>query len=148
MTNKYTIDYQGLSLGQHDLSFDFSDDLFALYEESPIKKGSGTIDIMLDKHASFMELEVDIDGLVEVECDRCTDFYEQPIHYEGDVVVKISERVSDEESDEDIIWLSPREPRLDLRQWLYESVLLSLPLARLHPDRKDCNPEILKYINQ
>lgn len=148
MINKYTIDYQGLSLGEHDVSFDFSDDLFALYEESPIKKGRGTIDIVLDKHAGFMELQVEIDGVVELECDRCTDIYEQPVHYDGQLVVKISEKMDAQESDEDIIWLSPREPRLDLGQWLYESVILSLPLARLHADRTDCNQEILKYINQ
>lgn len=148
MTKNYTIDFQGLSVGEHHFSFDVSNDLFRLWSESPIENGSGKIEIDLLRHANFMELNVSIVGQVELECDRCADRYSQPIDFQGDVVVKISEKVDSEELDDDIIWLSPSDQHLDLSQWLYESVLLSLPLQRVHARREDCNKEVLKYINQ
>lgn len=149
MINNYHIDYQGLSLGKHHFSFGFSDDLFALWSESPIEKGSGKVDIGLVRHSSFLELDVAITGSVELECDRCTDIYTQPIEFDGSVVVKISEAVhqttAQTEVDGDIIWIAPND-KLDLAQWIYESVLLSLPLQRVHADQTDCNPEVIKYI--
>lgn len=146
MTNNYTIDYQGLSLGSHHFSFPFSDDLFAIWDESPIRHGKGMIEIEMERHTNFMELSVDIEGEVELECDRCMDPYGQAIHFDGQTVVKVSNKASSEESDEDIIWIAQSEDKLDLRQWLYESIILSLPLARVHTDIEDCNEEILKYI--
>lgn len=147
MSNNYTLDYQGLSLGEHHISFDFSDDLFAIWNESPIEKGSGRVDIDMVRHASFLELDVRITGVVELECDRCTDIYDQPVDFEGSVVVKISDAAPKEESDGDIIWIAQNE-KLDLKQWIYESILLSLPLQRVHANQSDCNAEVIKYIQQ
>lgn len=147
MEKNYTIDYQGLSLGEHHISFDFSDDLFAIWSESPIEKGDGHVEIDMVRHASFLELDVRIRGVVELECDRCTDVYDQPIDFEGSVVVKIDEQTQREESDGDIMWIAQNE-KLDLTQWIYESVLLNLPLQRVHTDQNDCNAEVIKYIQQ
>lgn len=147
MEKNYTIDYQGLSLGEHHISFDFSDDLFAIWSESPIENGRGTVEIEMVKHPNFLELDVEITGVVELECDRCTDVYDQPIDFEGSVVVKIGEQTQREESDGDIMWIAQNE-KLDLTQWIYESVLLNLPLQRVHTDQNDCNEEVIKYIQQ
>jgi uncharacterized metal-binding protein YceD (DUF177 family) len=41
---------------------------------------------------------------------------------------------------------------LDISGWLYEFVMLSIPLQRVHPDKENgepgCNPEIIKLLNQ
>ncbi len=91
-----------------------------------------------------MELEVEISGEVEVECDRCCDIYAQEVEYSGRLVAKISEQEG--EYDGDIIWLSPRDAKLELAQWIYESIILGLPIQRVHPDILDCNAEVVKYI--
>lgn len=150
MRNRYTIDYQGLTLGEHRMSLSFGDDLFALFDGSPIKHGAGTIVIDLIRQKTLMELSVRIEGEVEIECDRCADEYMQMVDYSGSVVVKLSEQADElrEQQDGDIIWLSPRESKLDLSDWIYESIILSLPLQRVHADINDCNQEVLKYISR
>ncbi len=142
--DKYSINFRGLPLGENHISMKYGDNLFVEYAESGICNGKGDIEIDLLKHASMMELTVTIKGEVEVECDRCLGLYTQPIDLSAQVVAKISE--VEGEYDGDIIWLNPREDALDLKQWIYESIVLSLPIQRVHSSKDECDPEALKYI--
>lgn len=142
---KYSIDFQGLSLGKHHIKFDVSDDLFTMYEESEVKQGELKVMIDLTKHSSMMELRIAIDGNVDVECDRCLDLLSQPIDYTGDLIVKISNEQG--EYDGDIMWLHPTDNRLSLAQYIYESVILSLPYQRVHASIEECNPETIKHLS-
>lgn len=141
---KYCINFHGLSLGNHHFTLEFNDDLFQLFPNPTTQKGSGIVEIEMLKHSSFMELEVEIKGEIEVECDRCLELYPQQVEFEGSLIAKISEEAG--EYDGDIIWLSPRDAKLDLAQWIYESIILGLPIQRVHPEIEDCNPEVVKYI--
>lgn len=67
-----------------------------------------------------------------VECDRCLGDCSVPIDYEGELLVKFSDEVR--EYDGDTLWLSPSEDFVDLTQYIYESIVLSLPYQRVHPD--------------
>ena len=40
------------------------------------------------------------------------------------------------------MWISPSEDKVDLTQYIYESIVLSLPYRRVHEEGK-CNPEML-----
>lgn len=150
--DKYSIDYQGLTIGNHSFALNFGADLFELYPYGGVDQGEGDITIELIKHSNHLELFVHIEGIVGLGCDRCSDFYEQPIVFNGEVVVKLNNARSDDNSDDkreydgDIIWLAVGESRLDLSEWIYESIILSLPLQRVHPLRDDCNAEALKYL--
>ena len=57
-----------------------------------------------------------------------------------------------DENDPDIIAVPADEPDLDMRQYFYEYILLSLPIRRVHPDDKDgnstCDPEMLKKLKE
>lgn len=141
---KYGIDIQGLTPGKHHVEFDVSDDLFMMYEESEVKKGQLRVEIDIDKHSSMLELNVDIVGEVEVECDRCLDPLSVPVQYDGRLIVKIS--ADQGEYDGDIMWLYPSDDELNLSQYIYESVILSLPYQRIHRTIEECNPEMVKRL--
>lgn len=142
--NRYTINHHGLPLGESSIDFKYGSDLFTQFPESEIASGEGEINIDVLKHASMLELNVAINGTVSIPCDRCLELYTQEIDVEADVIVKISE--NEGEYDGDIIWLNPREDALDLKQWIFETIVLSLPLQRVHSSRSECDPEALKYI--
>ncbi len=105
----------------------------------------------------MIELRVKIDAEVRLTCDRCLDEFECPVHFEGQPVVKISDTIPEGEqysgdahrevnnSDGDILWISPAEATLDLGQYIYESIMLSLPFQRVHPELKDCNQEMDRF---
>ena len=41
------------------------------------------------------------------------------------------------------MWMLPGEDRVELAQYIYESIVLSLPYQRVHPEG-ECNPEMLE----
>jgi len=88
-----------------------------------------------------------MEGEGEVTCDRCLEEFMMPVDYTGTLQVKFAEVAP--ESDGDIIWLHPVEGELPLAQYIYESIVLSLPFQRVHPDGEDgrpgCDPEMLKH---
>ena len=45
------------------------------------------------------------------------------------------------------MWISPAEDIVDLTQYIYESIVLSLPYSRVHQDG-ECNPEMLASFSE
>lgn len=146
--SKYRIVYQGLSVGLHEFDFEIDDLFFESLEYSDIKKGGLKAKVYLNKKSTFLELDFKIDGYVELICDRCLDEYKQPVNYEGKLYVKFSEK--EDELADDVICLLPTDHELDISHYIYESINLSIPLKRVHPDDGEgnvtCNPEMLEKL--
>lgn len=147
--SKYRIVYQGLSEGVHDFDIDVDNSFFESLEYSEIKKGNLKVKIILHKKSTFLELDFQITGNVELLCDRCLDEYNQAIEYDGKLFVKFSEM--EEDLAENIICLSLAEHELDISHYIYESINLSIPIKRVHPEDENgevtCNPEMLKKLD-
>lgn len=140
-TKRYTIAYRGLRSGLHDFHFKVDGGLFRAYGSTEIKDGDCDVSVALERGESMLTLDVNVDGSVVVECDRCLEDCNVPIHYEGQLLVKFSDEVH--EYDGEVIWLLPMEDEVDLTQYIYESIVLALPYQRVHPDG-ECNPEMLE----
>ena len=147
---QFIIPFKGLKVGKHNFVYDIDDTFFDDYEQSEITKGNIHVEVDLDKKANMLELYFSIEGDVLVICDRCLDEFEIPIDYETELFVKFGD-VSEEQTDE-IIVLSHNEFELDVAQYIYEFVHLSLPYKRVHPDdsrgRSTCNKEMLKKLDE
>jgi uncharacterized protein len=147
---QFVIPFKGLKTGKYDFVFDIDDKFFDNFEESEITKGKVHVEVNLDKKTSMLELYFDLTGKVTVTCDRCLEEFEMPLAYETELYVKFGDE-SEEQSDE-IIVLSHNEFELDIAQYIYEFVHLSLPYKRIHPDDKKgnstCNKEMLKKLEE
>ncbi len=143
----YTIDYKALSLGEHSFNFEVGANLFELYDYSEIKGGCCQVDINMTYSETMMTMDIKIAGSVVVECDRCLEDCPVEVDFEAPLVVKIcgeiDELQQDEFSDGEVIWLPQSESTLDLAQYIYESIILSLPYQRVHADG-ECNPEMIQ----
>ena len=136
----YKIAYKGLKVGSYDFDFKVDSALFEAYETEEIKGGDCVVRVQLNRSEAMLELNVSIEGEVICECDRCLEDCPIAIDYNGDLVVKFSEET--DFYDGDVMWISPAEDMLDLTQYIYESIVLSLPYRRVHEDG-ECNPEML-----
>ncbi len=143
----YKVNYKALSLGEHNFTFEVGADLFEQYDYSEIKGGSCRVDIDMIYSETMIDLYVKINGTVTVECDRCLDDCIVIIDFEAPLIVKICNEIDDkqevEESDGEILWLPLSESTLDLSQYIYESIILSLPYQRVHAEG-ECNPEMIE----
>lgn len=147
--NQYIVPFGGLKEGLHHFDFEVTDEFFEVYSALEIKSGHLNVGIDLLRKTTLLTFDILIQGVVSVRCDRCLDYYEQYIRYDGKLFVKFSERDKNNNNTDDVIILSPGEHELDLKHYIYESISISMPYKRIHPEKNGvslCNSEMLKYL--
>lgn len=140
VTKAYSIAYKGLKNGRHEFGFEVDGALFEAFESPEIRDGACRVRVALVRSETMLRAEVAIDGYVVVACDRCLEDCRVPVAFEGELLVKFSDEIRD--YDGEVLWLSPAETEVDLSQYIYESIVLSLPYQRVHPEGA-CDPEML-----
>ena len=140
LSKQYSVAYKGLKNSTYDFDFEVGDALFAAYESKEILGGSCQVKATMRKGESQLEMDFVITGSVTCECDRCLEPCSVPIDYEGSLVVRISDEEG--EYDGDVMWVNPADNEVDFTQYIYESIVLSLPYQRVHPEG-ECNPDMM-----
>jgi uncharacterized metal-binding protein YceD (DUF177 family) len=148
LVNQYIIPFVGLKVGEHEFNFDFSEKFFKKHEVLESPKGRIKAIVHLTKSATILSFAIRLEGELHIQCDRCLDFFKFPIHYRDRFVVKFGENIED--STDEIWIINPNEHELDLEQYFFECLGLSLPIQRVHPDDADgdssCNMEMLNIL--
>ncbi len=140
VNKQYSVAYKGLKNSSFDFVFEVDDALFVAYESKEIMGGNCRVETTMFKSDSQLDFDFTITGEVTCECDRCLEPCQVPIDYEGHLIVRISNEEG--EYDGEVMWLNPAENEVDLTQYIYESIVLSLPYQRVHPEG-ECNPDML-----
>ena len=128
---KYRIEIQGLKLGSYEYDFTLSNNFFLLFPGSLIQKAAINLHIELEKRAHIIELNLSFAGWVELECDRSLELFEEPINLRQKLLYKFGEEPG--EIDEQLTILAWNEQHIELAQAVYDLVILSLPMKKLHP---------------
>jgi uncharacterized metal-binding protein YceD (DUF177 family) len=82
-----------------------------------------------------MELNFRIEGWVNVNCDLTNEPFNQEVEGSFDLVVKFGQEYNDEN---DAILIIPHaEYEINVSQYIYELIILSVPFKRIHPGVKD-----------
>ncbi len=137
-----------MSEGEHDFSFHLEEQFFASFEGSEITRGELTARVVLDNRAGALALCFHLEGEVEVVCDRCLDPFMTEIRSVQQLIVKRGDVPG--ELDDDVIVIGKDDHEIDVRQYLYEFVVLAVPYRRIHPldinGNSTCNPEMIKIL--
>ena len=136
------IDLKSLDYGRTERTLSLDDAYFEAIDAPEVRRGNLSVRLAIDRTSqdAFL-LDFHITGTVTVSCDRCLDDCTVPVEFDGTLVVKFSDEVSD--YDGEVMWMLPGEDRVELAQYIYESIVLSLPYQRVHPEG-ECNPEMLE----
>lgn len=138
---QYSIALAGLKNGHHEFRFEVGKNLFDAFGSAEIKDGDCRVEVDMERSEAMLMLDIRITGHVVVACDRCLEDCRIPIDFESTLPVRFSEQ--EHEYDGEELWLVPGEEEVDLAQYIYESIVLSLPYQRVHPDG-ECDPDMLK----
>ena len=142
--NEFLIPVSGLALGVHSFKFDIKDDLFADMDYSEVKQADVTVDLEVLREELMMTLNFHLEGKDLVPSDRCADEFYIPIQSEQVFYIKFgAEGV--EESD-DVVVVPAEEHAYDIRSLIYEYIILSIPIHRVHPEG-ECNPQVLAMLS-
>lgn len=145
----YTLPIQGLKSGVHHFKFEVDNAFFAQFEDSPVQEGKVLFELELDKRPDMMLFDFVLEGFVKAECDRCTATIDLPLEDERQLIVKFGEKEIEEEDDE-VIFLHRDAPVFNVAKYLYEFVVLALPITNTYDCENDpeppCNFEVLKHL--
>ena len=151
MKNKqlYIVALNGLPPGFHTFGFTIDDTFFERFEQSEVQHGALTATVAAEKKSSFLQLDVAITGIVTVECDRCLDPLEMPVQFRGTPLVKLvqSPESEPESGNEEELSADAVTNEVDLTQYFYDSIILSLPIQRVHK-AGECNKEMITKLDE
>lgn len=140
----YDVSFSGLKNGKHQFKFEIDQSFFQLFDtEQEFTNPRITVEALLEKHTTFLEFEIKIDGTVELVCDITNAEFDHPIENEIKVLVKFGEEYDD--SDENVITILSSDHAFNVAQLIYENVMLSIPMKKVSPNVSD---EDLKILDQ
>ena len=135
---EYGIAFKGLKDGEHVFEYKLTDAFFGLFEAPQIETGELTATVKLLKSSRMLELEFTIEGMVGTICDRCLDKIDVPIAYQGTLYVNFGEFY--DEPTEEIVVLPHDAHTINVARFMYEFIVVSLPIRHIHPDNDEGVP--------
>ncbi len=157
---EYEIAFVGLKPGIHEYNYQVDDKFFADYKETDpedigFKNCNASVKLLLEKNTSFLMLKFEVGGSVNVICDRCGNTLPIDLWDEFNLVIKQIENpdeMNQNEEDPDVFYISRTESHIHLADWIYEFVMLSIPMQRMCSEEEiggpQCNKEILALLKK
>lgn len=147
---EYDIAFKGLKDGEHLFEFRLKDAFFELFEQPQVETGDLTARVTLLKSTRMLEFRFNIEGEVGTVCDRCLADVGVSIDYEGTLYVNFGDEYA--EPTEEIVVIPHEEHTFNIASFLYEFIVVSIPIRHIHPDNEDgtpgCNSEMLERLNE
>ena len=149
----YDIAFVGLKPGIHEFEYAINDKFFVEYQEQDFRNCVAQVKLTLEKNTGFMLLKFEVGGRSEVICDRCGNHLPLELWDEFNIVVKMVEdpdEMNEQEEDPDVYYISRGESHLNVSDWIYEFINLSIPMQRMCSEEEmggpHCNKEVLAML--
>jgi len=132
---EFNIPFSGLKLGKHEFVYEIDDAFFESFDYQEFNGASIHTKAILDKMSTMMELRIEAEGTVNVDCDLTGEPFDQPIESDLHLVIKFGEEYNDE--DDEILIIPHGEFQINIAQYIYEMLVLAVPQKRVHPGVED-----------
>ena len=129
--SKYGVDIIGLKNQEYQYQYHVDHLFFRNFENNEIEKGSLNCIIVLNKTDNYIEARFQIDGYVELICDRSLDKFDCELNLTNRILFKYGEE--DREIDDEAEMISRTRQTINMAQYIYEFVITRMPMKKLHP---------------
>ena len=144
----YTVPLQSLKEGVFDEVLEIGKEFIDAQKMEGVYDANVCATVHFVKQKNLHTLAIHLKGTISVACDRCLDVFALPIEMNQDLVVKIGEKDDELADAENVMVIAPDETEIGLSPILYEMIMLSIPLKKVHPNEKDCNSDVVAYLKQ
>lgn len=128
----FLIQFTGLKLGEHQFEYHIENDFFDIFDYSEFNSTNIQVNITMLKKTTMLELQLSHKGTINVPCDVTNEDFDLPIQGNLSLLVKFGEEFNNDS--EDLLILPQGEFQLNVIQYIYEMIALSVPYKRIHPD--------------
>jgi len=145
---EFTIPFVGLKIGKHHFDFEIKQKFFEHFEYEEFNDVNIKVDVKFEKKATLLELHFKASGFVNINCDLTNEPFNQTIENEFDLVVKFGDEFNDENID--ILIVPHGTYEVNIQQYIYELIVLAVPIKRVHPGIEDgtLHSEILEKLEE
>ena len=145
---EFSIPFAGLKQGKHKFDYVVENEFFESFEFTDFNSACIKLLVLLNKTSTMMELELNTEGTVNVDCDITGEPYDQITSSELKLVVKFGDVYNDE--NDEILVIPHREHQVNIAQYVYEMIVLAVPQKRVHPGVEDgsLDSEVLKKLEE
>lgn len=147
-TNEFLIPFIGLKLGKHQFDFTIEKKFFDEYKFDEFESCNVAVTVVLEKKTTMLEISFKHKGTVNVPCDLTGEPFDLPIKGKIKLVVQFGDEFNND--NDELLILPHGEHQIDLSQYIYEMIVLSVPQKRIHPGVKDgtLQTEALQKLNE
>ena len=151
----FEIAFVGLKPGIHQFNYEVENKFFAEKGACDVSDIIANVRLFLEKSSGFMLLKFEVGGKAEVTCDRCGNSLKMDLWDEFKMLVKLvdnPDEMNTQEEDPDVFYIARTESHLDISDWIYEFVMLSVPMQRMCSVElmggPQCNNEVLEKLKE
>lgn len=152
---EFEIAFVGLKPGVHEYNYSIDDKFFEAFQQQDFRHCKANVKLLLDKKSSFMLLKFEIGGTLEVTCDRCNNNLPWELWDEFNITVKMVEDpevMNEQEEDPDMYYIGQGESHIDVANWIYEFIILTIPMQKTctyeKMDGPHCNTTALDMLKK
>lgn len=130
---EFEIAFVGLKPGVHEYQYQITDKFFEDFQQQDFRNCKANVKLTLDKKSGFMLLKFEMGGSLEVTCDRCNSNLPLELWDEFNITVKLvedPELMNEQEDDPDMYYVAQGNSHLDVANWIYEFINLSIPMQK------------------
>ncbi|MGY5351604.1 YceD family protein [Wenyingzhuangia sp. IMCC45533] len=129
--NEFKIPFVGLKEGKHHFDYQIDKKFFDAFNYDEFDQIDFLVNLELNKKLTMMELHFSAKGTVNVPCDVTGEDFDLIVEGEFPLIVKFGEVLDNE--NEELLILPHGAYEIELHQYIYELILLSIPQRRVKP---------------
>ncbi len=131
----FLIPFVGLKLGKHSFEYQINNTFFENFDYTEYDSSEIKVNLIFDKKSTHLELNFKHKGTVNVPCDATGEMFDLAIKGKIRLIVQFGEEFNND--NEELLILPHGEFQIDISQYIYEMIVLSVPQRRVHPGIKD-----------
>lgn len=148
LLKEFTIPFVGLKEKTHYFEYHIGPSFFEHFEYEEFNDVDVKVELALNKKPTLLDLHFKITGNVNINCDLTNEPFDQAINATFELVVKFGNDYNDENID--ILIVPHGTYEINVQQYIYELIVLAVPLKRVHPGVVDgtMDSDILKKLEE
>ncbi len=145
---KFNIPFVGLKQGDHVFEYDIDNTFFEAFNFDEFHSSNIHINLHFVKKSTLLELSFQAKGSVNVDCDVSLESFDQEIEGTFSLIIKFGPEYNDD--NDEILIIPHEEYQINVAQFIYELIVLSIPSKKVHPKVLDgtMNSEALERLKE
>ena len=129
--NQYVINFTGLKEGEHNFEFDLDNKFFEHFDYNDFNSCQIKAGVRINKKSNLLELVFSSKGRININCFVSNEPFDYLQEHQIKLVVKFSSELIND--NEELVILPVGTSTLNVAQYLFEMIILSLPIKIIHP---------------